>query len=50
MAERGFGTDAQKTLWDTLLPFADYAFNKAHSAGYGVLSYWTAYLKANYAP
>jgi len=35
-------------LWETLLPFADYAFNKAHSAGYGVLSYWTAYLKANY--
>ena len=30
------------------MPFADYAFNKAHSAGYGVLSYWTAYLKANY--
>ena len=28
------------------LPFADYAFNKAHSAGYGILSYWTAYLKA----
>jgi DNA polymerase-3 subunit alpha len=50
MAERGFGAAAQKTLWDTLLPFADYAFNKAHSAGYGVLSYWTAYLKANYAP
>src|SRR5206468_2143902 len=26
----------------------DYAFNKAHSAAYGVLSYWTAYLKAHY--
>lgn len=37
-----------KALWDTLLPFADYAFNKAHSAGYGVLSYWTGYLKANF--
>jgi DNA polymerase-3 subunit alpha len=35
-------------LWETLVPFADYAFNKAHSAGYGVLSYWTAYLKANF--
>ncbi len=31
-----------------LLPFSDYAFNKAHSAAYGVISYWTAYLKANY--
>src|SRR5699024_8616729 len=29
-------------------PFSDYAFNKAHSAAYGVVSYWTAYLKANY--
>ncbi len=37
-----------KTLWDILVPFADYAFNKAHSAAYGLVSYWTAYLKANY--
>ncbi len=35
-------------MWDTLVPFSDYGFNKAHSAGYGVVSYWTAYLKANY--
>lgn len=48
MAERGFSMDAVKTLWDILLPFSDYAFNKAHSAAYGVVSYWTAYLKANY--
>jgi DNA polymerase-3 subunit alpha len=44
----GFSENAIDTLWKTLEPFADYAFNKAHSAGYGVLSYWTAYLKANY--
>ncbi len=37
-----------KTLWDILLPFSDYAFNKAHSAAYGLISYWTAYLKANH--
>jgi DNA polymerase-3 subunit alpha len=30
-------------------PFAGYAFNKAHSVSYGLISYWTAYLKANYA-
>jgi DNA polymerase-3 subunit alpha len=48
MLDNGFSTNAVKVLWDTLMPFADYAFNKAHSAGYGVLSYWTAYLKANY--
>ncbi len=37
-----------KALWDTILPFAGYAFNKSHAAGYGLVSYWTAYLKANY--
>ncbi len=39
---------AVDTLWNILLPFSDYAFNKAHSAAYGLVSYWTAYLKANY--
>ena len=48
MATRGYSKAAVKTLWDILLPFSDYAFNKAHSAAYGMLSYWTAYLKANY--
>ncbi|HET8717447.1 MAG TPA: DNA polymerase III subunit alpha [Nocardioidaceae bacterium] len=48
MRERGYSADAVKTLWDILLPFSDYAFNKAHSAAYGLVSYWTAYLKANY--
>ncbi|MBH0054314.1 MULTISPECIES: DNA polymerase III subunit alpha [unclassified Salinibacterium] len=48
MLDNGFSKEAVKVLWETLMPFADYAFNKAHSAGYGVLSYWTAYLKANY--
>src|SRR6478672_5751579 len=48
MQERGYSMAAVKTLWDILLPFSDYAFNKAHSAAYGLVSYWTAYLKANY--
>ncbi|MET1044855.1 MAG: DNA polymerase III subunit alpha [Microbacteriaceae bacterium] len=48
MKERGFSEAAVKSLWDILLPFSDYAFNKAHSAAYGVVSYWTAYLKAHY--
>jgi DNA polymerase-3 subunit alpha len=48
MQARDFSPPAIKQLWDTLLPFSDYAFNKAHSAAYGVVSYWTAYLKANY--
>lgn len=50
MKANGFSAEAVKALWDTLLPFADYAFNRAHSAAYGVVSYWTAYMKANYAP
>ncbi len=48
MVRNGYSSDAVEVLWTTLMPFADYAFNKAHSAGYGVLSYWTAYLKANH--
>ena len=48
MRENGYSTAAIKRLWDVLIPFSDYAFNRAHSAGYGVVSYWTGYLKANY--
>jgi DNA polymerase-3 subunit alpha len=48
--ERGYSDAAIRAVWDVLVPFAGYAFNKAHSAAYGLVSYWTAYLKANYAP
>ncbi|MEP7370489.1 MAG: OB-fold nucleic acid binding domain-containing protein, partial [Dermatophilaceae bacterium] len=48
MVANGFSPAAIKALWDVLVPFSDYAFNKAHSAAYGLVSYWTAYLKANY--
>jgi DNA polymerase-3 subunit alpha len=48
MKANGFGDAAIKRLWEVLIPFSDYAFNRAHSAGYGVVSFWTAYLKANY--
>jgi DNA polymerase-3 subunit alpha len=48
MRANGYSPGAVKTLWDILVPFSDYAFNKAHSAAYGLVSYWTAYLKANY--
>lgn len=46
--ERGFSKEAIQTLWNTIEPFADYAFNKSHSVGYGYTSYLTAYLKANF--
>nr|WP_311152942.1 DNA polymerase III subunit alpha [uncultured Actinomyces sp.] len=48
MVEGGFSKESVKTLWDVVVPFAKYAFNKAHSAAYGVVSYWTAYLKTHY--
>jgi len=48
MTENKFSKSAIDKLWETLIPFSDYAFNRAHSAGYGLVSYWTAYLKANY--
>jgi len=48
MQANGYSEAAVKTLWDILVPFSDYAFNKAHSAAYGLVSYWTAYLKANH--
>lgn len=46
--ERGFSKESIKVLWETVLPFADYAFNKSHSVAYGYMSYITAYLKANF--
>ena len=48
MRANGYSEDAINRLWEILVPFSDYAFNKAHTAGYGLVSYWTAYLKANY--
>jgi DNA polymerase-3 subunit alpha len=48
MLERGYTKPAIKTLWDILVPFSDYAFNKSHSAAYGVIAYFTAYLKAHH--
>jgi DNA polymerase-3 subunit alpha len=46
--EHGYSDEAIQAVWDVLVPFAGYAFNKAHSAAYGLVSFWTAYLKAHY--
>jgi DNA polymerase-3 subunit alpha len=48
MKAQGFTEQSIAALWGVLVPFSDYAFNKAHTAAYGLVSYWTAYLKANY--
>lgn len=48
MLKNGYSEESITTLWEILVPFSDYAFNRAHTAGYGLVSYWTAYLKANF--
>ena len=48
MQDNGFSKEACEALWHVLESFSDYAFNKAHTAAYGLVSYWTAYLKAHY--
>ncbi len=44
----GYGRELGTRLFDIIEPFADYAFNKSHSYGYGLVAYQTAWLKANY--
>jgi len=45
---KGFDRKKIEKLWDLLLKFANYGFNKAHSAMYATVSYWTAFLKGHY--
>jgi len=44
----GYGRELGTKLFDIIEPFADYAFNKSHSYGYGLVAYQTAYLKAHW--
>jgi DNA polymerase-3 subunit alpha len=44
----GYGRELGKQLFDIIEKFADYAFNKSHTFGYGLVTYQTAYLKAHY--
>ncbi|MHB8457038.1 MAG: DNA polymerase III subunit alpha, partial [Acidimicrobiales bacterium] len=46
--EQGYGEKLGTELFDIIEPFADYAFNKSHSFGYGLVAYQTAWLKANH--
>ncbi|MBF6068439.1 DNA polymerase III subunit alpha [Nocardia farcinica] len=48
MRANGYRDEAVTALWEAVLPFAGYAYNKSHAAGYSLVMYWTAYLKANY--
>jgi DNA polymerase III subunit alpha len=47
--QEGYGAELGTQLFDIIEPFADYAFNKSHSYGYGLVAYQTAWLKAHYA-
>ena len=47
--ERGIGRNDAEAIFDTCAKFAEYGFNKSHSAPYALLTYQTAYMKANYA-
>ncbi len=46
--EKGFPVDKATKVFDLCYKFAEYGFNKSHSAAYALISYQTAYLKANY--
>lgn len=48
MQANGFSKESIKTLWDILVPFASYAFNKSHSEAYALVTYQTAYLKTHF--
>src|SRR6202012_4873570 len=45
---RGIGHDDSEVIFEACAKFADYGFNKSHSAPYALLTYQTAYMKANY--
>lgn len=46
---KGYTEELARKLWELLIPFSAYAFNKSHAAAYAVVAYQTAWLKANYA-
>ena len=47
-SEHGISETISNNIWEKILKFAGYGFNKSHSAAYGLLTYRTAWLKANY--
>ncbi len=48
MVKNGIKKEVAKEIWDYILPFARYGFNRSHAACYAMIAYQTAYLKANY--
>jgi DNA polymerase-3 subunit alpha len=48
MTSRGIAPDKAREIWQQIKVFADYGFNMAHAVSYSFITYYTAYLKANY--
>jgi len=48
MIKNGISNEVANKIWDWILPFASYGFNKSHSVAYGKIAYYTAYLKAHF--
>lgn len=48
MTDRGYSRELAENLWEQVIKFGEYAFNKSHSAAYAIVAYQTAYLKAHY--
>lgn len=48
MTAKGIDANIAKQIWEFILPFARYGFNRSHAACYAMIAYRTAYLKANY--
>jgi len=46
--DNGYSEDLANQLYDLIVKFASYGFNKSHAAAYAMIAYQTAYLKANY--
>lgn len=46
--KRGYSKEVAEQVWQYIMAFANYGFNKAHAASYAMISYQTAYLKANF--
>jgi DNA polymerase III subunit alpha len=48
ISHSGLKKEKAEEIWDLMVPFAAYGFNKAHASSYGMIAYWTAYMKAEY--
>jgi DNA polymerase-3 subunit alpha len=44
----GLDKNIAEEIWSLMVPFGAYGFNKSHSSNYGMVAYWTAYMKAEY--